>query len=171
MSGIHYTAGTSRRPITIGDQTFQIRPMTLGDNAEMETHIVGRRGNPFVGVTDALKRGVPSSMLGPMMEAAAKSLTNSGSATPQEVADFQQSPEGAAFMFWRMARRDNPSVESLEKAREIVFGTAQIDWVIALVQLRALSGEDELKKSASPASPTPTAGDDDTAAKTTATAG
>jgi hypothetical protein len=99
----------------IGERDYRLRPLTLGDLAELKAYIVSRRDSPLEslvhgGATDSRRRG-------DFMQEAVPEARSMRAVTNREFEDYLDSTDGTAHLFWLMARDDCPALDSLAAAR------------------------------------------------------
>jgi hypothetical protein len=87
--------------IRIGEREYRLRPLTLGDLAEMKACIVSRRTSPLESRPTAWRE--------------ARALRG---VTADEFEDYLDSFDGVAHVFWLMAREACPALDSLDAAKK-----------------------------------------------------
>jgi HAMP domain-containing protein len=102
--------------IRIGDRQYHLRPLTLGDLAEIKAHVVSRRTSPLEALGRELDRVEPRHHPA-MMRAALREACELRGATPSEIDAYLQSFNGTVHLFWIMARDDCPALDSLDAAK------------------------------------------------------
>jgi hypothetical protein len=115
MDKHHAVAGVGGT-IEIGEVEYRLRPLTLGDLAEIKAYIVSRRTSPLEALGRELDRLDPKHHDG-LMRAALREACELRAATAGEVDGYLQSFDGAAHLFWIMARDDCPTLDSLAAAK------------------------------------------------------
>lgn len=142
MHGLHHIAG-AESAITIAGRTFRAAPLTLGMRAEIEAHLVARRGDVL---DEALRRleTAPPRQQELLLDAAFRRLERRRTATAEEVAEFLGTFEGAAFVFWLLVRDRQPDVDSPDAAAAICRNAPLAEWQ---ARFDLASGEGELKNS------------------------
>jgi hypothetical protein len=115
MDKHHAVAGIGGT-IRIGEVAYRLRPLTLGDLAEIKAYVVSLRGSPLEALGRELERVDPKHHDG-LMRAAVREACELRAATPEEIDDYLQSFEGTAHLFWIMARDDCPALDSLAAAK------------------------------------------------------
>jgi hypothetical protein len=115
MDKHHAVAGVGST-IEIGGVSYRLRPLTLGDLAEIKAHIVSLRRSPLEALDRELNRVDPKHHDG-LMRAALREACELRAAMPDEIDDYLQSFDGTAHLFWIMARDDCPALDSLAAAK------------------------------------------------------
>ena len=115
MDKHHAVAGVGGT-IEIGGVAYRLRPLTLGDLAEIKAYVVSLRPNPLEALGRELDRVDPKHHDG-LMRAALREACELRAATADEIDDYLQSFNGTAHLFWIMARDDCPALDSLAAAK------------------------------------------------------
>jgi hypothetical protein len=115
MDKHHAVAGVGGM-IEIGGVDYRLRPLTLGDLAEIKAYVVSLRTSPLEALGRELDRVDPKHRDG-LMRAALREACELRAATADEIDDYLQSFEGTVHLFWIMARDDCPALDSLAAAK------------------------------------------------------
>ncbi|HKD37344.1 MAG TPA: hypothetical protein VKB78_11105, partial [Pirellulales bacterium] len=102
--------------IRIGEREYRLRPLTLGDLAEIKAYVVSQRTSPLEALGRELDRVEPRHRQA-MMRAALREACESRATTADEIDAYLQSFDGTAHLFWIMARDDCPALDSLAAAK------------------------------------------------------
>ena len=102
--------------VRIGEREYRLRPLTLGDLAEIKACVVSRRTSPLEALGRELDRVEPRHHQA-MMRAALREACESRAATAAEIDAYLQSFDGTAHLFWIMARDACPALNSLDAAK------------------------------------------------------
>ena len=117
MSKQHRTAGVDYTLLTIAGQTFKLRPITLGDYAEMESHILATN-------FDHSKRRI----------------------TDEQASQFENSRTGLKWMLWKCIKADHPEFDSLETVQKLVDSTNPVEYQQIVDVVRIASGSADMGK-------------------------
>lgn len=102
--------------IQIGEREYRLRPLTLGDLAEIKAFVVSQRTSPLEALGRELDRVEPRHYPA-LMRAALREACQLRAATAEEIDTYLQSFDGTAHLFWIMARDDCPVLDSLTTAK------------------------------------------------------
>jgi hypothetical protein len=102
--------------IQIGEREYRLRPLTLGDLAEIKAYLVSQRTSPLEALGSELDRVEPRHHAA-LMRAALREACLLRGATADEIDAYLQSFLGTAHLFWIMARDDCPALDSLAAAK------------------------------------------------------
>ena len=146
MSKHHRTAGVDFRQVTIGDETYTLRPLTVGIYAEMESYVVSRRPDPLAVASEAVK-SLPPSQHDAVWKAAMNQAVNARIVTADESAAFENSVDGLAWKVWQCLKQDHPEIDSVKAATELLIkaGDAHFEEIARATEIA--SGEADIKKS------------------------
>lgn len=146
MSKHHRTAGTEFTVVEIKGKRFTMRPLTVGQYAELESHIVSLRGDALAIASEAVKK-LPESHHEAIWKAAMREAVASRTVTMKEANDYQNSLDGLAWMVWQCVKQDHPEIDSLTAARELVMSAGPEEFKRIALATEVASGEADLKKS------------------------
>src|SRR5947208_270640 len=104
MDKHHAVAGVGGM-MEIGGVAYRLRPLTLGDLAEIKAHVVSLRTNPLEALGRELER-VDSKHHDGLMRAALRQACELRAASADEIDGYLQSFDGTVHLFWIMARDD-----------------------------------------------------------------
>ena len=99
--------------VRIGEREYRLRPLTLGDLAEIKACVVSRRTSPLEALGRELDRVEPRHHQA-VMRAALREACELRAAIAAEIDAYLQSFDGTAHLFWIMARDDCPALDSLD---------------------------------------------------------
>ncbi|HEV2970692.1 MAG TPA: hypothetical protein VGY55_12045 [Pirellulales bacterium] len=114
MDKQHVVAGVGG-VIRVGEREYRLRPLTLGDLAEIKAFVVSRRTSPLEALGRELER-VESKRHAELMRVALREACSQRGATADEIDAYLQTFDGTAHLFWLMARDDCAALDSLEAA-------------------------------------------------------
>lgn len=117
MSKQHRTAGVDYTLLTIAGQTYKLRPITLGDYAEMESHILATN-------FDHNKRRI----------------------TDEQASQFENSRAGLQWMLWKCLKTDHHEFDSLEKVKKLIDSTSSKEYQRIAYIVRIASGSADMGK-------------------------
>jgi hypothetical protein len=86
--------------VRIGEREYRLRPLTLGDLAELKAYIVSLRDGPL------------------NSPAAIREMRRMRGVTAAEFEDYLDSFDGVAHVFWLMARDACPVLDSFDAAKQ-----------------------------------------------------
>jgi hypothetical protein len=129
MDKQHAVAGIGGA-IRVGEREYRLRPLTLGDLAELKAYLASRQTSPIVERGRELKDVDPRQQAESMRTALREAREGRG-VTADELEAYLESFEGAVHLFWLMARDDCQSLDSLAAAKACLVEFAD-DWVIEL---------------------------------------
>jgi HAMP domain-containing protein len=115
MDRHHAVAGVGG-VVRFGDRDYCLRPLTLGDLAEIKALVVSRQTSPLEALGRELDR-IDRQHHPAMMRAALREACELRAARADEINAHLQSFEGTAHLFWIMARDDCPALDSLAAAK------------------------------------------------------
>ncbi len=122
MDKHHAMAGVGGT-IRIGAIDFRLRPLTLGDLAELKAHVVARR-EPARNARPRSRAHRSAATCRADSRCLGAARIGRG-ATAEEIDDYLQSFRGTAHLFWLMAREDCPALDSLAAARSCLAEYAE----------------------------------------------
>ncbi len=103
--------------IRIGQREYRLRPLTLGDLAELKAYIAAQHTSPLVepehGLDCADPRRQPELLRITLREARDKR-----GVTAAELETYLDTFDGVAHLFWLMARNACPGLDSLDAAKQ-----------------------------------------------------
>ncbi len=102
--------------IQIGEREYRLRPLTLGDLAEIKAFVVSRLVSPLEALGRELDRVEPRHHAA-LMRAALRESCQLRGATADEIDAYLQSFDGTVHLVWIMARDDCPALDSLQAAK------------------------------------------------------
>jgi len=102
--------------VRVGGRDYRLRPLTLGDLAELKAELVSRRISPIAALGSELDDVDPRQQA-ELMRTALREAREGRGLTADEIEAYLESSDGAAHLFWLMARDDCPSLDSLEAAK------------------------------------------------------
>jgi hypothetical protein len=115
MDKQHAVAGVGG-VIRVGQTEYRLRPLTLGDLAEIKAFVVLRRMSPLEALGRELER-VDSKHHAELMRVALREACNQRGATAEEIDAYLQTFDGTAHLFWLMARDDCAALDAVEAAK------------------------------------------------------
>ncbi len=154
--GAKNIAGTPAS-VTIGGKTYRLTQWTPELIGEVEEYVVSLRANPIVktkeaaGVLDA--EGAPlftaEEQQFMITEAIKQTAMMNHSASQEEVSLFLQSYDGSCFLFWAMARRHQPEIDSRATARQTLDKLSKPEMDLLETDIMRASGMEALGNSPS----------------------
>jgi hypothetical protein len=115
MDRQHAVAGIGGQ-VRVGGRDYRLRPLTLGDLAELKAYLASRRMSPIAALGRELKDVDPRQQA-ELMRTAMREAREGRGVTADELEAYLESFAGAAHLFWMMARDDCPSLDSLAAAK------------------------------------------------------
>lgn len=116
--GLRRLAG-SPLPATINGKTYTLEPISLAMLAELESAVVAARPNILLEVMRTLSHA-PESCREKALDIAMQRQQKAGAATAEESGNYIQSLRGVSHVFWMMARKAHPELETLDDAVAVV---------------------------------------------------
>jgi hypothetical protein len=158
MSKQHKTAGVSYETLTVDGKTYKLRPLKVGVYGEMESYVLSLRADPLRAAGEAVAK-LPAQYHAAIWEAAMKVVMAHRVVTNEEMAAFERSLKGIAWMLWKCLEQDQPEIGTPEKAFEIVMAAGAERAEEIQRKLHVASGQADLGKSSGQAEATTTAPD------------
>ena len=146
MSKHHRTAGADYHEIPIGDKTYRMRPITIGDYAAMEAYIASQRPDPLAVASEAIK-SLPSAQHDAIWKAAMERAVANRIVTSAEAKAFEDSVDGLAWKMWHCLKKEHPEIDSIEAARNLLIEAGEAHFELLARATEVASGEAELGKS------------------------
>lgn len=146
MSKHHRTAGVDRRTVTILGKQYTLRPLTVGVYAQMEAYIISCRPDPLAVASEAVGK-LPASQHDAVWRAAMNQAVAARVVTAEAAAEFENSVNGLAWKLWQCMREDNPEINSMEAARDLLIKAGEEHFEYLARSTELASGEADLKKS------------------------
>ena len=103
--------------LTIGQQTYKLRPITLGAYAEIEPLLLSKWG-------DQSKRHI----------------------TQQQLGIFENSREGLAWFLWNCLQTDQPEFDSIDKVQTLIKSAGQNEYPRIVETVRIATGSADTGK-------------------------
>jgi hypothetical protein len=114
--GLQNVAGVGTR-IEIGRRDYRLAPISLGDLAEIEQHVVSLRADPIAALAGSIDRFTSAQQQYLLSEAVRQASQQGRYAAAAEVDAFLKTCAGIGFFFWLAVRKHQPEVDTPEKAR------------------------------------------------------
>src|SRR6266566_5309899 len=96
--------------VCLGEREYRLRPLTLGDLAELKAYLVSRRTGPLEALGGELDRVDPQHHA-EQIRLAVREARMGRAATGEEIDAYLESFEGTVHLFWIMARDDCPVLD------------------------------------------------------------
>lgn len=139
------TAGCDFRTVTIGETTYKLRPLTLGDYAEMEAFVASQRKSPFKVVSESIAE-LSLEHQRAAWDAAVRAAVSDRIVPASEIAAFENSILGLSWKLWKCLSKDHPEVDSHEAALKIVTSAGPACLRELQLEVHIATGEADLGK-------------------------
>jgi hypothetical protein len=120
--GLHNLAGAPGT-IELNGKRYRAGKVTLGAQAEIEAHVISLQPDIVATAIKSIER-LPArdrDKYGKtVIEAAIKQLDKRNAASTDQVSDFLNSFDGAAFLLWLIIREHQPEFDTPEKAGKLI---------------------------------------------------
>lgn len=151
MDGHARVSGHVSKTMVIGGKTYRLnQPARVGLYAKLEAFFLERKQDPLVAAVKACEMA-PKEMHASIWDAAMKAASAARVATAQEMADFEKSVWGLAFLFREcLDPQHYADVPDPEAALRLIeeLGNDRLQELAATLQV--VSGKDDLKNFAGP---------------------
>ena len=117
MSRHHRTAGVDYTLLTIGENTYKLRPITLGDYAEIESHILSTCADQSM-----------------------RHITN------EQLSIFENSHAGHAWFLWKCLQADHREFDSIAKVLRLIESAGEDEYPRIVETVRIASGSADTEK-------------------------
>lgn len=149
MQNVQRTAGKSYETLTVGDRKIKLRPLKVGIYADLEAYVFEMRGDPLEAAGAAVAK-LPAQLHPAIWEAAFRVVMTNRAVSTAEISAFETSVRGIAWKLWKCVETDQPEIDSLEKALELLTEIGPARAAEVELKLKVASGEADLGKSTGP---------------------